>query len=49
MLENKNTEYLKVYFVYSLIFHQSSDALESLVFAFNFFFFFFTLLHLNQL
>lgn len=48
MLENKNTEYLKVYFVYSLIFHQSSDVLESLVFAFNFFFFF-TLLHLNQL
>lgn len=40
MLSNKNTECLKVNFIYSLIFHQSSDALETLVFTFNLFFFF---------
>lgn len=41
MLSNKNTECLKVNFVYSLIFHQLSDALESLVFALNFLFIYF--------
>lgn len=41
VLSNKNIECLDVNFVYSLIFHQSSDALQILVFAFNFFFLYF--------